>query len=94
MRFEQALAAMGFGRTVRRPGGMPVRLQNEAVLIMIQGTQSGPPMGAMRPINDNWLICRFPMVQHPDTGRFSIPRSFTDEEMRADDWEAVEEVAI
>ncbi|MBW8078735.1 MAG: hypothetical protein GJU76_11830 [Gallionella sp.] len=87
MNFQQALAMLAANGAVRRPGGEPIRIQRDAVPVYAGG--DGCTLQGC-----NWLLCRFPMVQHPDTGRFSIPRSFTDEEMRADDWEVVEEVAI
>ena len=90
MTFEQALQALALGKTVRSPLGVPIRMQAETVPILVQGiVYTGPPL-QRQPLNDNWFLCRFPISQHPQDGKFNTPCSFTDEQMRSTGWEVIE----
>ena len=86
MNFQDALRALAAGKTIHRTvSKAPIRLQPETVPILTNGlvTQAG-----FEAVSNNWLFCKFPMIKNPDTGEFCIPRSFSDEELAAQDWEA------
>ena len=87
MNFQDALRALVAGKTIRRSeSDDPIRLQSETVAILTSGLviQSG-----FESISNNWLFCRYPMIKEPRTGEFCIPRSFSDEELVAQDWEVL-----
>ena len=77
MNFHNALRALAAGKKIRRKGCAPIGLQVETVPIFTYAlvTSSG-----VSQINDNWIMCRLPMMHD------SIPRSFSDDDVSATDW--------